>query len=199
MDGGDRTAEHCGVVAVAVGLDARMSNLYEQWQPSVGDRVRVVMRDETGAAIEAGRTGTIVSVRRDPQLLCEVEYDSPSGPNQARERQAHSMTELEPVEEPAILVTHRERERSGPTAGAGPAWQPTVGDRVVTAVGNLAGTITAVDERDDDTVCEVAYDHQSGEPEQPRRASYSVRELTPLGEPSAEVLEDDQPQQEPAR
>jgi hypothetical protein len=176
-----------------------MSSLYEQWQPSVGDRVRVVMRDETGAAIKSGRTGTIVGVQPGtPQALCEVEYDSrpDSGPTQGRQTLAAS--ELEPIEEPAIRAVPSERERSAPTAGAGPAWQPTVGDRVAIAAGNLAGTITAVDKRGDDTVCEVQYDHRPGEPAQTQWGSYSVRDLTPLREPSAAVLEDDdRPPQEP--
>jgi hypothetical protein len=169
-----------------------MSTLYEQWQPSVGDRVRVVMRDETGAAIESGRMGTIVSVRPgSPHVLCVVEYDSQPDMSPAQERQTHAASELEPLEEPAIRVIRSGRERSGPTAGAGPAWRPTVGDRVAIASGHRAATITAVDERGDDTVCEVEYDHWPGEPEQPQRGSHPVRELTPLREPSAAVLEDD--------
>ena len=169
-----------------------MSTLYEQWQPSVGDRVRVVMRDETGAAIESGRTGTIVSVHPGTEhALCEVEYDSQPDMGPAQGRQTHPASELEPIEEPAGRVIRSGRARSGSTAGAGPPWQPTVGDRVTIANGTLAGTITAVDEHGDDTVCEVQYDHRPGEPAQTQSGSYSVRDLTPLREPSAAVLEDD--------
>lgn len=177
-----------------------MSTLYEQWQPSVGDRVRVVMRDETGAGIESGRTGTIVSIQPGtPHALCEVEYDSQPELSPTRGSQTHTASELEPIEEPAIRAMRSERERTGPAAGASPAWQPTVGDRVAIVAGSLAGTITAVDERGDDTVCEVQYDHRPGEPAQTRSGSYSVRDLTPLREPSAAVLEDDdRPPQDPA-
>lgn len=180
------------LAAAAAGSEAGMSSLYEQWQPAVGDRVRVVMRDETGAAAESGPTGTIVSVRPGaPHALCEVEYDAQSGTGPAHERQTHAAAELEPTEQPASRVIRSEPERSGPTVGAGPAWEPTVGDRVTIAAGNRAGTITAVDGRGEEIVCEVAYDHRPGEPEQPQRRSYSIRELTPLREPSAAVLEDD--------
>jgi hypothetical protein len=175
-----------------------MSSLYEQWQPSVGDRVRVVMRDETGAANDSGPTGTIVGVRPGAEhALCEVEYDARPDMGPARGRQTHPASELEPIEEPAIRAVRSERERSAPTAGAGPVWEPTVGDRVAIAAGTLAGTITAVDERGDDTVCEVQYDHRPGEPAQTQTGQYSVRDLTPLREPSAAVLEgDDGPQDE---
>jgi hypothetical protein len=171
-----------------------MSSLYEQWRPSVGDRVRVVMRDETGAANDSGPTGTIVGVHPEaPNALCDVEYDArpDSGPTQGR--QTHAASELEPIGEPAVRMVRSERERSTPTAGAGPAWEPTVGDRVAIAGGDLAGTITTVDERGDDTVCEVQYDHRPGEPAQTEAGFYSVRDLTPLREPSAAVLEDDDP------
>lgn len=177
-----------------------MSTLYERWKPSVGDRVRIVMRDETGAASESGRTGTIVSVRPGaPQVLCEVAYDSPPDTGAGEERQTHTASELEPIEDTAIGGIRGEPEQAEPTAGAGPAWQPTVGDRVAIAAANRTATITAVDERGDDTVCEVEYDHLPGEPEQPQRCSHRVRELTPTREPSAAVLEDeDRPRQQPA-
>jgi hypothetical protein len=187
------------MTATAVGSDAAMSTPYEQWQPSVGDRVRVVMRDETGAVGDSGRTGTIVSVGREPQALCEVEYDAQPGSGPAAERQMHALAELEPIEAPAVRVMRSERRPGGPAAGAGPAWQPTVGDRVATATGNLTGTITAIDERGDDSVCEVAYDHRPGETELPQRGTHPVRELRPTREPSAAVLEsDERPDPEPA-
>jgi hypothetical protein len=169
-----------------------MSTPYEQWQPSVGDRVQVVMRDETGAAADSGRTGTIVSVRPgEAQALCEVEYDAQPGQSQTPERQTHAMAELVPLEEPAVQVTRRGPERSRLTEATGPAWRPSVGDRVTIAGADRAATITAVDERGADYLCEVAFDHLPGESEQPQRRSYSVRELIPTREPSAAVLEQD--------
>ena len=100
------------------------------------------------------------------------------------------MSEFVPIGETAIRVIHAEGTCSEPSAGAGPAWLPTEGDRVVTTANDPAGTITAVEERGDDTLRKVAFDHQPGEPELPERRSYSVRELTPLGKPAAAALED---------
>ena len=165
-----------------------MSSLYEQWQPSVGDRVRVVMRDETGAAEAYGPTGTIVSVHpATPEALCEVEYDGGSG------RQSHAILELEPIEEPAVRLAHGAPVAGRSSASGGPAWQPTVGDRVAIAGAERAGTVTAVEDRPDGTVCEVAFDHEPGEPDLPQRRWYPIGELSPVGEPSAAALGDQRP------
>jgi hypothetical protein len=178
------------MTAAAVGSDDGMSTLYERWRPSVGDRVRVVMRDETGAATESGKMGTIVAVHPGaPHELCEVEYDSQAGIGSEDRRQTHAASELEPITEAPTRVADAIRGRLGPSSagGGGAAWQPTVGDRVALAGGNRTGTITAIDERGDDTVCEVEYDHLPGETSQPQRGSHPIRELTPTREPSAEA------------
>ena len=184
-----RAGDEFRKAAVAVGLDAEMSTLYEEWSPSVGDRVRVVMRDETGDAEDEGRTGTIVAIiQQTPYVVCTVEYDAragASGPEGARE---HVESELEPIEATAARLGVGGRE---PTGGTGSAWQPTVGDRVFVASTGRGATVTAIDERGEDTVCEVEYDHVPGETAEPRRGSHSVRDLTPTKEPSAEALAED--------
>src|SRR5687768_10894767 len=112
-----------------------MSTLYEQWQPSVGDRVRVVMRDETGKATDAGQTGTIVSIRPgEPNAQCEVEYDSRTDASPPRAPQTHAASDLVPIEQPARVTVRTEPEPSAP-ADPGPVWRPSVGDRV--AIGDV--------------------------------------------------------------
>ena len=176
------------MTAVAVGLDAEMGTLYEKWTPSVGDRVRVVMRDETGAAEDEGRTGTILDVRQgSPYVQCDVEYDAEPGSSRQAGRRTHVESELEPIGETAVRLGSGPRAASG---GAGAAWQPTVGDRVVVAATGRGATVTAIDERGGDVVCEVEYDHVPGETAEPQRHSHSVRDLTPTKEPSADALED---------
>ena len=171
---------------MAVGLDAEMSTLYEKWSPAVGDRVRVVMRDETGAAEDEGPTGTIVAVRQGtPYVVCDVEYDAGSGAGQAAGTREHVESELEPIEGTVANVS---AARPASADGAGAAWQPTVGDRVFVAANGRGATVTAVDERGGGAVCEVEYDHLPGETAAPRRGAHSVRDLTPTKEPSAEAL-----------
>ena len=129
-----------------------MSSLYERWQPSVGDRVRIVERNETGAASLAGQSGTIVALHADePEALCEVRYD---GASTNRETHRHAAAELEPI---------------GTKASTAEPWEPTVGDRVI-APGGREATITAIDERPDGTACEVEYNHRPVRP--PTGASY---------------------------
>ena len=163
-----------------------MSTLYEQWRPAVGDRVRVVMRDETGDAEDEGRTGTIVSIdQQAPYVVCQVRYDPGSGGGRQDEHGQHVESELEPIEGPVARLTS---VRGESTTGAGAAWQPTVGDRVFVAATGRGATVTAIDERGGDAVCEVEYDHVPGEVAEPRRGSHSVRDLAPTKEPSAEAL-----------
>ena len=89
-----------------------MSSLYEQWKPAIGDRVRIVHRDEMGAATQSGESGTVVALYPDePEALCAVRYDADSGDEPVR----HAAAELEPI---------------GTKAGDVEAWEPTVGDRV---------------------------------------------------------------------
>ncbi len=147
------------------------------------------MRDETGATEDAGQTGTIVEVRQGtPYLLCDVEYDARPGADPGAGRRTHVESELEPIEETASRVSGGQRAASG----AGSPWRPTVGDRVcVPALDNRGATVTAIDERGDDTVCEVEYDHVPGELAEPRRGWHSVRELVPDRPPSAEALTDE--------
>lgn len=165
-----------------------MSTLYEQWQPSVGDRVRIVMRDETGKATDSGQTGTVVSIRPgEANTLCEVEYDPRPDANPPEAPRTHAASDLVPIEQPA-RVTVRTEPEPNPPADPGPAWRPSVGDRVAIGDLNRGGTISAVEERGDDTICEVEYDHRPGEPAEPQRRHHSVCELTPIKDPSAAVL-----------
>jgi len=155
-----------------------MSSLYERWQPAVGDRVRIVERNETGAASLAGQSGIIVALHPDePEALCEVRYDGGHDGESAgateTETRRHAAAELEPI---------------GTKDDAGEAWEPTVGDRV-TAPGGREATITAIDEHLDGTVCEVEYNHRPGEAAEPQRHTYRLTDLTPTREPSAEALE----------
>jgi hypothetical protein len=168
-----------------------MSTLYEAWRPAVGERVRLVMRDETGAAIESGPTGTIVGVHPgEPQELYEIRYDGAPDAGPAREPQTHPASDLVPIGGQADRLEQPAQASRAPAAGSGPVWRPTVGDRVVPGGGRRAGTVTAVEQRGGETLCEVAYDHQPDEPEQPQRAWHSVRELNPIRDPSATVLDD---------
>jgi hypothetical protein len=158
------------MTARAAGSDGEMSSLYEQWKPSVGDRVRIVERNETGAASLAGESGTIVAIHPDePEALCEVRYDGGSGGSGNPETHRHSAAELEPI---------------GLKDDASEAWEPTVGDRVLTPGGREA-TVTAIDDRPDGTICEVEYDHRPGEPAEPQHGTHPLADLTPTREPSA--------------
>lgn len=154
-----------------------MSSLYERWQPAVGDRVRVVERNETGAASLAGQSGTIVALHPDePEALCEVRYDGGvggSGGSGGSETHRHPAADLEPI---------------GTKESQGGDWQPTVGDRVTTPGGREA-TVTAVEERPDGTACEVELNHRPGEAAEPQRRWYRLTDLAPTREPSAEALE----------
>ena len=177
------------MAAGAVGLDAEMSTLYERWSPTVGDRVRVVMRNETGEAEDAGTTGTIVDVRQGtPYVVCDVRYDGADGSGRPGGLHEHVESELEPIEQTAA----RFEGAQNPTSGAeGPAWQPTVGDRVCVGSTDRGATVTAIEDRGGDTMCEVEYDHRPGEVAEPSRGWHSVRELIPDREPSAEALRRD--------
>jgi len=171
-------------VDVVVGSDGDMSTLYERWKPAVGDRVRVVMRDETGAAEESGPAGTIVEIRQGaPYVVCDVEYESDVS-GQAGRRQTHAESDLVPIERTSVGAA--ETERVG-RQGTQDVWQPTVGDRVSVASSRRAGTITAIDARGSDTICEVEYDHRPGELAEPERESHPVTALSPTQEPSAEA------------
>lgn len=151
-----------------------MSSLYEQWKPAVGDRVRIVERNEQGAATQTGESGTIVALHPEqPEALCEVRYDVASGGVRGRATQRHAAVELEPI---------------GTKDAAAEPWQPTVGDRVMTPGGREA-TVTAIEERPDGTVCEVEYNHRPGEQAEPMRGTHPLRDLTPTKEPSAEAVE----------
>jgi hypothetical protein len=151
-----------------------MSSLYEQWKPAVGDRVRVVERNETGAAVQTGQSGTVVALHPDePEALCEVRFDAQSGAALDQETSRHAAAELEPI-------GTKDRESEG--------WIPTVGDRVTTPGGREA-TVTAIDEGPDDTICEVEYHHQPGEVAEPQRDTHALRDLTPSREPSSEAVE----------
>ncbi len=151
-----------------------MSSLYERWQPAVGDRVRIVERNETGAATRTGESGTIVALHPDqPEALCEVQYDAPSDGATSSQTSRHTAGELEPI---------------GMKGDDADDWEPTVGDRVLTPGGREA-TITAIDVRPDGTVCEVEYNHEPGEQAEPMRGTHPLADLTPTREPSAEALE----------
>ena len=151
-----------------------MSSLYERWKPAVGDRVRIVERDELGSATQTGESGTIVALHpEEPEALCEVRYDAaPAGSADTATRR-HAAGELEPI---------------GTKGQKAEDWEPTVGDRVLTPGGREA-TITAIDARPDGTICEVEYNHQPGEAAEPQRGTHPLADLTPTREPSAEVLE----------
>ena len=104
-----------------------MSSLYEQWKPAVEDRVRIVERNEQGAATQTGESGTIVALHPDkPEALCEVRYDASDG-----KMQRHAAAELEPI---------------GTKDDASEPWVPTVGDRVMVPGGREA-TVTSIEER----------------------------------------------------
>jgi len=151
-----------------------MSSLYERWKPAVGDRVRIVERNETGAATRTGVSGTIVALHPDaPEALCEVRYDAPSTGTASSQTRRHAAGELEPI---------------GTKGDDAADWEPTVGDRVLTPGGREA-TITAVDARPDGTTCEVEYNHEPGEQAEPMRGTHALADLTPSREPSAEALE----------
>jgi hypothetical protein len=151
-----------------------MSSLYERWKPAVGDRVRIVERNEMGAATQTGESGTIVALHPDePEALCEVRHDARPGGASGQETQRHAAAELEPI---------------GTKDAAAEPWEPTVGDRVMTPGGREA-TVTAIEDRPDGTVCEVEYNHRPGEQAEPMRGAHPLRDLTPSVEPSAEVLE----------
>ena len=164
-----------------------MSTLYEQWRPAVGDRVRVVMRDETGDAEDEGRTGTIVSISQQaPYVVCQVKYDAGSGGGRQDEHREHVESELVPIEATAARFSSA---GGGSVDGSGATWQPTVGDRVFVEAAGRGATVTAIDERGTgDIVCEVEYDHVPGETAEPRRGSHALRELTPTKPPSAQAL-----------
>jgi hypothetical protein len=166
-----------------------MSSLYEQWKPSVGDRVRIVMRDEEGPVLDTGTTGTIVAVHPDaPEALCEVEHDAQPGKPTKRDR--YAAEELEPIEQTAARAPERgQRENIGQGTATGGDWQPTVGDWVMVASNGRRAVITAIDQRGGQTVCEVEYDHRPGETADPQRDNFPLRELEPTREPSAEALE----------
>ena len=177
------------MAAGAVGLDAEMSTLYERWSPTVGDRVRVVMRNETGEAEDAGTTGTIVDVRQGtPYVVCDVRYDSVEGSGRPGGLHEHVESELEPIEHTAARLGGGQRASAGEV---GAAWQPTVGDRVCIGSTERGATVTAIEERGGDTMCEVEYDHRPGEVAEPQRGWHSVRELVPDREPSPEALNRD--------
>ncbi len=151
-----------------------MSSLYEQWKPAVGDRVRIVERNEMGAATQTGESGTVVGLHPDePEALCEVRHDAQSGGASGQRTQRHAAAELEPI---------------GTKDATAEPWEPTVGDRVTTPGGREA-TVTAIDDRPDGTVCEVEYNHRPGEQAEPMRGTHRLSDLTPTKEPSAEALE----------
>jgi hypothetical protein len=151
-----------------------MSSLYERWKPAVGDRVRIVERNEQGAATQTGESGTVVALFPDePEALCEVRYDARPGGAPGQETRRHAAAELEPI---------------GTKDEDAEPWQPTVGDRVMTPGGREA-TVTAIDERPDGTVCEVEYNHRPGEQAEPMRGTHPLADLRPTKEPSAEALE----------
>ena len=151
-----------------------MSSLYERWKPAIGDRVRIVERNETGAATRSGESGTIVGLHPDePEALCEVRYDAPSSGAGSSETRRHAAGELEPV---------------GTKGDDAEDWQPTVGDRVLTPGGREA-TITAIDEGPNGTRCEVEYNHEPREQAEPMRGTHPLADLTPTREPSAEAVE----------
>src|SRR5215210_2578903 len=78
--------------------DDEMSSLYERWKPAVGDRVRIVERNETGAAALAGESGTVIALHPDePEALCEVRYDGGSAGSPTPETRRHAAAELEPI------------------------------------------------------------------------------------------------------
>ncbi len=167
-----------------------MTSLYEHWKPGVGDRVRIVERNETGAATETGRTGTVVAIHgHEPEALCEVEYDGPPGTTRATERQRHAAAELQPIGEATVRNDGGGRARPDLSPEIDTAWRPTVGDRVMVAPEGRGATITAVEERPDGTVCEVEYNHRPGEAAEPQRGNHALHTLTPTREPSAEALE----------
>lgn len=173
-----------------VGRSATMSSLYEQWKPSVGDRVRIVLRDEEGPVVASGQTGTIVAVHPDhPEALCEVEYDAKPGASGAQQRERHPAAELEPIEATATRVSRQQRVPQPRTDDAGTDWQPTVGDWVIVADSGRRAVITAIDQRGNGTVCEVEYDHRPGETADPQRGNHALSDLRPEREPSAEVLQ----------
>jgi hypothetical protein len=146
-----------------------MSSLYEQWKPAVGDRVRIVERNEIGAAVQTGESGTVVALYpNEPEALCEVRYDAGE-----RATRRHAAAELEPI---------------GTKDADAEAWEPTVGDRVMKPGGREA-TVTAIDARPDGTSCEVEYNHRPGEQAEPMRGTHSLSDLSPTREPSVEVLE----------
>ena len=188
------------MTAAAVGSDGEMDTVYERWQPSVGDRVRIVLRDETGETTDSGTTGTIVGLRQEtPYAICEVEYDAGAGTGAGAGRGTHSEPELEPIEATPARVGRRAAP-TGSTSGGDATWEPTVGDRVVVAGGTRTATVTAFDGQGAGTVCEVEYDHESGEHSEPRRGSHPIGELRPAREPSAEALDEDGgPTSEPTR
>jgi hypothetical protein len=149
-----------------------MSSLYERWKPAVGDRVRIVERNEMGAAVQTGESGTIVALHPDePEALCEVRYDAPPPGASDQTTQRHGAAELEPIG----------------TKDAD-SWEPTVGDRVM-APGGREATVTAIDERPDGMTCEVEYNHRPGEQAEPMRGTHPLSDLTPTTNPSAEALE----------
>jgi len=151
-----------------------MSSLYEQWKPAVGDRVRIVERNETGAASLAGQSGIIVALHpNEPEALCEVRYDGGLAGSPDSETHRHAAAELEPI---------------GTKGADAKTWEPTVGDRVLTPGGREA-TITAIDERPDGTTCEVEYNHEPGEQAEPQRGTHALTDLTPTRKPSAEAVQ----------
>jgi hypothetical protein len=159
---------------IADGEGDRMSSLYEQWKPAVGDRVRIVERNEMGAATQTGESGTVVGLHPDqPEALCEVRYDAGAAGASGPQTRRHAAAELEPI---------------GTKAGDVEPWEPTVGDRVMTPGGREA-TVTAIEDRPDGTVCEVEYNHRPGEQAEPMRGMHPLRDLTPTKEPSAEAVE----------
>ncbi len=197
----DRAAPKLSMTAVTVGSDGTMSTVYERWQPSVGDRVRIVLRDETGETTDSGTTGTIVGLRQEtPYAICEVEYDASADGGAEPGRGTHSEPELEPIEATAARGGGQQAAPTGSPSGMAAAWEPTIGDRVQVAGGTRTATITAIDGQGAGTVCEVEYDHQSGEHSEPQRASHPIGELHPTREPSSEALDDDGgPHSEPTR
>jgi hypothetical protein len=151
-----------------------MSSLYEQWKPAVGDRVRIVERNEQGAATQTGESGTIMALHPDaPEALCEVRHDAGAGGAPGEETRRYAAAELEPI---------------GTKDADAEPWAPTVGDRVM-APGGREATITSIEERPDGTVCEVEYNHRPGEQAEPMRGTHRLSDLTPTKEPSAEALE----------
>jgi len=151
-----------------------MSSLYEQWKPAVGDRVRIVERDELGGATQTGESGTIVALHPEhPEALCEVRHDAFPGDASDRGTRRYAAAELEPI---------------GTKDVDAEPWEPTVGDRVM-APGGREATITAIDDRPDGTICEVEYNNRPGEQAEPMRGTHPLPNLTPTKEPSAEAIE----------